>query len=66
MPQVTIRTGFFGKDGQEEILSEYLCDWPDCPNIAVHVVSTSRDTSTATAVCSRHAAEIKAQSQRKR
>jgi hypothetical protein len=35
VPQVTLRTTV---DGREETLSEYICDWPDCPNGAVKVV----------------------------
>jgi hypothetical protein len=38
MPQVTIKTGIAGPDGREEELTEYLCDWPGCPNVAEHVL----------------------------
>ena len=53
MPQVTIRTTF---DGREETLSEYLCDWQDCPNVAVQVVGVVRELRIHTAVCAEHAA----------
>jgi hypothetical protein len=36
MPFVTIKTGFESAEGQEEVLTEYFCDWPGCPNVAVH------------------------------
>jgi hypothetical protein len=54
MPQVIIKTGLIGSDGQQEILSEYLCDWPDCPNPAVHVLGFLRELGTCTAVCDDH------------
>ena len=38
MPRVTIPTGIFGPDGREEELSEFLCDAPDCPNIATEAI----------------------------
>jgi hypothetical protein len=53
MPQVTIRTTF---DDREEILSEYLCDWPDCPNFAVEVLGVVRELRMRAAVCAEHAA----------
>jgi len=28
MPQATLRINV---DGREETISEYICDWPDCP-----------------------------------
>jgi hypothetical protein len=28
MPRLTIKTGIVAEDGQEEVLTEYLCDWP--------------------------------------
>ena len=54
MPRVTIRTGFTGADGREETLSEYLCDIPDCPNVATHVVGSSRELRMSFAVCDEH------------
>lgn len=53
VPQVTIRTLV---DGREETLSEYLCDWPDCPNVAVHVWGVVRELRLRMAVCAEHAA----------
>jgi hypothetical protein len=53
MPRVTIRTVI---DGREESLSEYVCDWPDCPNVAVVVVSVVREQGICVAMCAEHAA----------
>jgi hypothetical protein len=56
MPRVTIRTGIVAPDGREEELSEYLCDWPDCPNIATQVVGCVRGFGLSTVMCHEHAA----------
>ena len=55
MPQVTIRTIV---NGREEILTEFLCDWPDCPNVAVHVIGVVRELRIGSAMCAEHAARI--------
>ena len=55
MPHVIIRTVI---DGREETLSEYLCDWPNCPNAAVQVLGVVRELRMRAAVCAEHAAEI--------
>jgi len=55
VPQVTIKTGFFLPDGREETLTEYLCDYPDCPNYAEHVVGAAQEKGADMAVCSEHA-----------
>jgi hypothetical protein len=55
VPRVTIPTGFIGPDGREEKLSEYLCDHPDCPNIAVHVLGVAPGLQLSFAVCPEHA-----------
>jgi hypothetical protein len=60
MPQVTIKSGIPGADGQEETLTEYICDWPDCPNIAVQVLGFIREIRACSAVCAEHAAVIAA------
>jgi hypothetical protein len=60
MPQVVLRTGVTGADGREEILTEYMCDWPDCPNVAVHVLGVVRDLRACTAVCDAHLASLDA------
>jgi hypothetical protein len=58
MSHVTLRTGIVGPDGREETISEYLCDWPDCPNAAVHVLGVVREIAALSAVCDEHAAII--------
>jgi hypothetical protein len=55
VPQITIRTTI---DGQEEVLSEYMCDWPNCPEVAVHVVGGVSELRVLTAVCAQHAARL--------
>ena len=52
--QVTIKTGFIVPDGPEELLTEYLCDYPDCPNIATHTLGVVLDLGAAAAVCDEH------------
>ena len=59
MPRVTIRTGIVAADGQEEVLTEYLCDWPGCVNTAEHVVGVVRDVALVSVLCSQHAGEQK-------
>jgi hypothetical protein len=51
VPQITLRTIV---DGREQTLSEYLCDWPDCPNVAVHVVGFVRELGLRAAMCAEH------------
>jgi len=55
MPQVTIKTGIPGTDGREEELSEYLCDWPDCQNIAEHALGCVKELGLPLALCEEHA-----------
>jgi hypothetical protein len=56
MPRVTIKSGIAAPDGREEELSEYLCDWPDCPNIATQVLGCIREFGLSAVVCDHHAA----------
>jgi hypothetical protein len=55
MPHVTIATGFTAEDGREEILTDYLCDVPDCPNPACQVMGFAREAGGGFAVCAEHA-----------
>ena len=55
MPRVTIKTGFVGAGGLEEELTEYLCDSPDCANIATHVLGCIKELGTSAVVCEEHA-----------
>ena len=58
MSLVTIKTGITGTDGREEVLTEYLCDWPDCPNVAVHVIGVVKDIRAAVVFCGHHYSAI--------
>ena len=56
MPHVVIKTGMIGTDGKEEIVQEYLCDWPDCMKLAEHVLGVAIELRAAAILCSEHAA----------
>jgi hypothetical protein len=56
MPQVTLRSET--ADGKEEKLTEYLCDMPDCPNVAEHVLGFVRELRILTAVCAPHKRQL--------
>jgi len=56
LPQVTIRTIV---DGREEAMSEYLCDWPDCPNVATEVIGIVRELRIPNALCAEHAERLR-------
>ena len=56
MPQFTLRTTV---NDREESISEYICDWPDCPNVATHVVGVVRELRLRSAMCDDHAAELR-------
>ena len=58
MPLVTLKTGLLTPSGREEVLSEYLCDWPGCPNIAVHALGCIRELRAAVALCDEHARPV--------
>jgi hypothetical protein len=54
MPRVTIKTGFPAPDGEEEVLTEYLCDWPGCSNVGVHVLGCIPELRAMAVVCEEH------------
>jgi len=54
VPRIAIKTGYIFQNGHEEVLTEYMCDVPDCPNIATHVLSCVRELGIAHAVCGEH------------
>ena len=54
MPLVTIRTGFQAPDGTEEVLTQYICDWPRCQNVAVNVLGSIKELRTLAIVCEEH------------
>jgi hypothetical protein len=59
MPQVTLKTGITDAEGREETLTEYLCDWPGCSEVAVHVLGVVKELRMAAAVCAQHATMTK-------
>ena len=54
MPRVTIKSGDRMPDGREEVLSEYICDWPGCPNVATHPLGVVSDIGLSAWVCDEH------------
>lgn len=63
MPRVTLRAAE-SSDGKDNTLSEYICDWPDCPNVAVHVVGVVRELRAFVAMCAYHARMLAERSKR--
>jgi hypothetical protein len=63
MPRVTLRVPE-SADGKEDTVSEYICDSPDCPNVAVHVVGVVRELRTVVALCAYHARKLAERSNR--
>jgi len=59
MPLVTVNTGFTGPDGDEEQLTEYFCDSPNCPNIAVRAVRFASEIGECLLLCEKHAAKLR-------
>jgi hypothetical protein len=53
MPRLTLRYPRTA-DGEEEAVSEYICDWPDCPNVAEHVLGCVRELRAFVVVCTEH------------
>jgi hypothetical protein len=62
MPSMTVKTGIAGPDGREEQITEYLCDSPDCPNVATHGFGCVREIGLSIALCDEHAAKLGGQS----
>jgi len=54
VPRIIIKTGRAGPDGREEELSEYMCDTPGCPNVAIHVLGGVTELGLFAAVCQEH------------
>jgi hypothetical protein len=55
MSRVTIKTGLKTPDGSEEELTGYICDYPNCPNLATRVVGCLVELRLMAAVCETHA-----------
>jgi len=58
MPRVTIKTGVVAADGREEILTDYVCDSPGCPNPAEYLVGVLVELRCMCLVCRTHAAML--------
>lgn len=54
MPWVTIKTGLITPDGREEKLTEYLCDYPGCPNVATQMLGCLAELRLSASVCEEH------------
>jgi hypothetical protein len=63
MPPVMLKTGIADDEGREETLTAYVCDWPDCPNMAEFVLGAVRELGATSAVCREHAAQLNGQSE---
>jgi hypothetical protein len=59
MCQVTIKTGLTAPDGSEEQLTQYLCDYPNCPNFATRMVGCLVELRLMAAVCELHASKLR-------
>jgi hypothetical protein len=59
MAQVTIETGFTDQDGRQEKITGYLCDYPDCPNLATRMVGCLVELRLKAAVCEMHASQMR-------
>jgi hypothetical protein len=58
MPNVSIGSGVVGPDGQEERITEYLCDSPNCPNVATQMVGCVTEIPFCVALCDEHAGQL--------
>jgi hypothetical protein len=52
---VAIKTGFNTVDGHEEVLRDYICDYPGCPNIATQMLGCIVELRQLAMVCDEHA-----------
>jgi hypothetical protein len=57
LPRLTLRCRP-SPDGEEETLSEYICDWPDCPNVAEHMLGAIAELRAVVIVCAEHARQV--------
>ena len=56
MARVVMKSEFLKPDGNQEELAGFMCDWPDCPNIATQVLGCVKELGLSIAVCDEHAA----------
>lgn len=56
MPRVSLRASFPALNGQEQedVLTQYLCDWPGCPNGAVHLLGPIVEVRQMAGFCEEH------------
>jgi hypothetical protein len=59
MPWITLKIGIAEPDGREAVLKEYLCDWPDCPDVAEETLGVVRELGIVSAMCRHHVAQLK-------
>jgi hypothetical protein len=62
MPVVTVRTGIARPDGNEIQLTEFVCDYPECPNIAAHVVGFVKEIGRSIVYCGEHLESLRSRS----
>lgn len=55
MPWVIVEPGLSGPRSYRERLTTYICDWPDCANVAEHVLGCVPELAACVAVCKEHA-----------
>ena len=55
MPLVTLRTVV---NDREETISQYICDWPDCPQPGVHLLGVLAELRLRAVVCAEHLAQF--------
>lgn len=58
MPQVTVKSGSLGPEGEDDKISAYFCDAPNCPNMATAVIGCFRELRLRVALCDEHAAQL--------
>jgi len=59
MSRIKIKTGLTSPDGSEEELTEYLCDYPNCPNFATQMVGCLVELRLMAGVCEEHASILR-------
>jgi hypothetical protein len=57
MPWVVIKTGLKTPEGDDEVLREYLCDYPGCTNVAIRMLGLIVELRQMAMVCAEHAPE---------
>jgi hypothetical protein len=63
MPRITLRAAE-SSGGGEDAITEYICDWPDCPHVAEHLLGVVAALRVKVALCAEHARAVAARSKR--